>query len=130
MGLTSNHVSYGISMSEVGIISGVVWGFAFMQFIFNQELIFYDELCLEDCIEDCSQNATLKTKLITELDQKINAANLSIPIYDKLGISNFTCDNICSKEVRSQVEEKGNILYFISTFLLINFMRLPLNRQF
>ena len=67
MGLSSNHISYGLSMTEVGIISGVVWGLPFLQFIWQQELVFYDELCKQDCIDDCrNSNSTQNCDLLCD----------------------------------------------------------------
>ena len=50
---TSNYVSYSLTMLEVAILSGVVWGFSFMQFIWEQEYLFYSDTCADDCQLRC-----------------------------------------------------------------------------
>ena len=69
----SNYVSYTLTMMEVAILSGVVWGFSFMQYIWEQEYLFYSEICAEDCEYRCE----------TQLPEHLSK------LYDKL-ISNQT----------------------------------------
>ena len=36
----------------------MVYGYGFLQFMFQKEFIFHEELCLTDCITDCQLNAS------------------------------------------------------------------------
>ena len=56
--MNSNIISYSLSLLEIGLLSGCVWGFSFLQYIFEQELLFYDDLCLQDCLTACNGNST------------------------------------------------------------------------
>ena len=51
--MISNYISYAISLIEILFIGGAVWGWGFMQYMFEKEYVFYESHCLEDCLEAC-----------------------------------------------------------------------------
>ena len=51
--MISNYISYAISLAEILFIGGAVWGWGFMQYMFEKEYVFYESHCLEDCLEAC-----------------------------------------------------------------------------
>ena len=52
--MISNYISYALSIIEILFISGAVWGWGFMQYMFEEEYVFYESHCLEDCLTECS----------------------------------------------------------------------------
>ena len=51
--MISNYISYAISLIEILFIGGAVWGWGFMQYMFEKEYVFYDSQCLHPCLDDC-----------------------------------------------------------------------------
>ena len=47
-----------LSLLEVFLFGGVVYGYGFLQFMFQKEFIFHEELCLTDCLTECQYNAS------------------------------------------------------------------------
>ena len=77
--MNSNIISYSLSLLEIGLLSGCVWGFSFLQYIFEQELLFYDDLCLQDCL-------TVKSdyELVSLTDHTMNQPHISMLTQDAL----------------------------------------------
>ena len=58
--MISNYISYAISLAEILFIGGAVWGWGFMQYMFEKEYVFYESHCLEDCLNSCADQNTSK----------------------------------------------------------------------
>ena len=58
--MISNYISYAISLIEILFIGGAVWGWGFMQYMFEKEYVFYDSQCLDDCLDACLPENTSK----------------------------------------------------------------------
>jgi len=62
--MISNYISYAISLIEILFIGGAVWGWGFMQYMFEKEQVFYDSQCLSPCLEDCLDHPENTSKYI------------------------------------------------------------------
>ena len=58
--MISNYISYAISLIEILFIGGAVWGWGFMQYMFEKEYVFYDSQCFDDCLDACLPENTSK----------------------------------------------------------------------
>ena len=51
----SNYASYGLALTEMGVISAATWGFGFVQYCLEKENIFYDEFCKNETLNQTKE---------------------------------------------------------------------------
>ena len=59
----SNYASYGLALTEMGVISAATWGFGFVQYCLEKENIFYDEFCMNETLNQ-TKEITFKLRVV------------------------------------------------------------------
>ena len=70
--MISNYISYAISLIEILFIGGAVWGWGFMQYMFEKEYVFYDSQCLNACLDDCIDHPDNTSEYIFKASPRIS----------------------------------------------------------